>query len=238
MTLFKKAVILLNIEHLQEYPMAIKMAQLMKATGETRSTLLYYVKEGLLSEPSKPKPNVHLYADDSIERVRLIKTLQHQLHYSISQIKQVFDDNQFDFENGVEVLTQKLDLLSGVKERRYKSIEEALEVYTLSKEQLEEYISLGVLEVYEGYLSDQSWKMLQILDDLSQYEQAQRLLKAYLDTARSLAVLEYELGAVLIERDDKGSNHAQELFLDLVLSFKPYIFNLQTKNEHKRRVNA
>ena len=53
--------------------MSIKMASLMSETGETRSTLLFYVKEGLLEEPSKPKPNVHLYADDSIQRVRLIK---------------------------------------------------------------------------------------------------------------------------------------------------------------------
>ena len=37
--------------------MSIKMAELMKRTGETRSTLLFYVKEGLLQEPSKPKPN-------------------------------------------------------------------------------------------------------------------------------------------------------------------------------------
>ena len=43
--------------------MSIKMAELMKKTGETRSTLLYYVKEGLLDEPQKPKANVHLYSD-------------------------------------------------------------------------------------------------------------------------------------------------------------------------------
>ncbi len=210
----------------------------MKATGETRSTLLFYVKEGLLQEPSKPKPNVHLYADDSIERVRLIKTLQHQLHYSITQIKQVFDDNRFDFENGIDVLIQKLDLLSGVKERHYRSLQEALEIYSLTKEQILAYVDEGVLEMYENHFSDRSWKMLQILDDLQASSGGEKLLKAYADAAKHLAALEYELGAELIETDDKGSNHAQELFLDLVLSLRPYIFNLQTKQEHKRRVNA
>jgi len=218
--------------------MSIKMAELMKQTGETRSTLLYYVKEGLLQEPSKPKPNVHLYADDSIERVRLIKTLQNQLHYTITQIKQIFDDNRFDFESGVDVLLQKLDLLTGVKERRYKTLGDALEVYDLDKKSIKAYVADGVLEMPDGYFNDSSWRMLQILNDLQGCDKTKSLLDAYIKTAKELAVLEYELGAQLVTNDEKGSNHAQEVFLDLILTLKPYIFNLHTKLEHKRRTHV
>jgi len=216
--------------------MSIKMAHLMKATGETRSTLLFYVKEGLLREPQKPKPNVHLYEDDSIERVRLIKTLQNQLHYSITQIKQVFDDNRFDFSSGVENLVQKLDLFTGVRERRYKSLGDALEVYDLDKKTLLKYIDEGVLEMHDGYFSDESWKSLQILNDLQGCSKTNKLLKNYLKCAKDMAVLEFELGREIIDKDE--TNHAQELFLDLILTLKPYIFNLQTKNEHKRRTDV
>jgi len=216
--------------------MSIKMANLMKETGETRSTLLFYVKEGLLQEPQKPKPNVHLYEDDSIERVRLIKTLQNQLHYTITQIKQVFDDNRFDFSSGVENLVQKLDLFTGVKDRRYKSLGNALEVYDLDKKTLLKYIDEGVLEMHDGYFSDESWKSLQILNDLQSCSKTTKLLKNYLKCAKDMASLEFELGRELIEKDK--TNHAQELFLDLILTLKPYIFNLQTKNEHKRRTDA
>ncbi len=218
--------------------MAIKMAELMQGTGETRSTLLFYVKEGLLQEPSKPKPNLHLYADDSIDRVRLIKTLQNQLHYTITQIKQIFDDNRFDFENGVDGLIQKLDLLTGVKEKQYKSMDEALEVYDLDKEMIESYIKEGVLEFHKGCFSDSSWKMLQVLNDLRNCSKTPALLEAYLKSAKELAVLEYELGAELVENDSEAQNHAQELFLDLILSLKPYIFNIHTKKEHTRRTHA
>ena len=216
--------------------MPIKMASLMKQTGETRSTLLFYVKEGLLSEPQKPKPNVHLYADDSIERVRLIKTLQNQLHYSITQIKQIFDDNRFDFSAGVENLIQKLDLLTGVRERHYKSLGNALEVYDLDKKTLLAYVESGLLDMHDGYFSDESWKSLQILNDLQKCSKSPKLLKQYLKCAKDLAVLEFELGRELIEKDE--TNQAQELFLDLILTLKPYIFNLQTKNEHKRRIDV
>lgn len=218
--------------------MSIKMASLMNETGETRSTLLFYVKEGLLEEPSKPKPNVHLYTDDSIERVRLIKTLQNQLHYSITQIKQIFDDNKFDFSSGVDVLIQKLDLFTGVSQKHFKSMDDALEVYALSKEEINEYIDLGVLVMHQGYFNDSSWKSLEVLNDLRSCDKTHKLLKAYVRSAKELAVLEYELGVELINKDTKGSNRAQELFLDLVLNLKPYIFNLHTKIEHQRRTNV
>ncbi|MDF1880391.1 MerR family transcriptional regulator [Sulfurimonas sp. MAG313] len=218
--------------------MSIKMASLMKETGETRSTLLFYVKEGLLEEPSKPKPNVHLYTDDSIDRVRLIKTLQHQLHYSITQIKQIFDDNQFDFSSSIDVLIQKLDLFTGVSHKQYKSMDNALEVYHLSKEDIEEYIELGMIDMPQGFFNDSSWRALEILNDIRSCEKSWVLLKAYVKAAKDLSVLEYELGAQLIEKELHDDNHAQELFLDLVLTLKPYIFNLHTKLEHKRRCDV
>ena len=218
--------------------MSIKMAELMKQTGETRSTLLFYVKEGLLQEPSKPKPNLHLYADDSIERVHLIKTLQNQLHYSITQIKQIFDDNSFDFESGVDTLVQKLDLLTGVKERHYKSLGDALEVYDLDKKTINAYVESGILQMHEGYFNDNEWRMLQTLNDLQGSKKSKKLLNTYLKCAKELAVLEHELGVELVQNDDSKANHAQEVFLDLILSVKPSIFNLQTKLEHQRRTDV
>jgi len=216
--------------------MSIKMASLMKATGETRSTLLFYVKEGLLSEPEKPKPNVHLYADDSISRVKLIKTLQNQLHYSITQIKQVFDDNSFDFDLGIDALLQKLDLFTGVQEKHYKSLGDALEVYDLDKKTVLSYVDLGILEMHEGFFSDSSWKSLQVLNDLQGCSKTAKVLKSYLKCAKELSILEFDLAKQMIEKDE--TNHAQELFLDLILNLKPYIFNLQTKMEHQRRTDA
>jgi len=216
--------------------MSIKMAELMKSTGETRSTLLFYVKEGLLQEPSKPKPNVHLYADDSVERVYLIKTLQTQLHYTITQIKQVFDTNSFDFDSGISALVQKIDLFTGIKDKSFKSITDAIEVYDLDKKTILSYIENGYVETHNGFFDDKSWKILQILKDLSGCNKRDKLLKAYLASAKELAKIEFELADELIKNDT--TNHAQELFLDLILSLKPYIFNLETKKEHTRRTNG
>ena len=76
--------------------MQLKMKDLMLQTSESKSTILYYVKEGLLPEPSKPKPNVHLYDQSCIQIIKFIKYLQHNFSYSIAEIQTIFQDNHFD----------------------------------------------------------------------------------------------------------------------------------------------
>jgi len=55
--------------------MALKMKDLIAKSGESKSTILYYIKEGLLPQPQKPKPNVHLYDEVCIDIIKFIKYL-------------------------------------------------------------------------------------------------------------------------------------------------------------------
>ena len=45
----------------------LKMNDLVKLSQTPKSTVLYYVKEGLLPEPVKDKPNFHLYDEYCVE---------------------------------------------------------------------------------------------------------------------------------------------------------------------------
>lgn len=93
------------------------MATLTQKSGVNKSTILFYVKEGLLPEPKKPKPNVHLYHDSSISILRFIKYLQEHLHYSITQIKSIMIDNKIDFENDSDVVVNYLIAIGGLKQQ-------------------------------------------------------------------------------------------------------------------------
>ena len=73
----------------------------MEQTGESKSTILFYVKEGLLPEPEKPKPNLHLYDERCVNIVKFIKYLQSQFSYSIAQIQTIFQENEFNFFDDV-----------------------------------------------------------------------------------------------------------------------------------------
>ena len=96
--------------------MAMKMSELVKRTDTPKSTILYYIKEGLLPEPEKPKPNLHLYDDSAVELIGFIKYLQTHFGCSIEEIKTLFGKKGFDFRKGFEVLLETLDVIMGPQE--------------------------------------------------------------------------------------------------------------------------
>lgn len=52
------------------------MNELTSATGVPKSTVLYYLGQGLLPQPRKTSPNMAYYEPSSIDRIRLIQQLQ------------------------------------------------------------------------------------------------------------------------------------------------------------------
>ncbi len=82
------------------------MKHLMEATGESKSTILFYVKEGLLPEPQKPKPNLHLYDESCINIIKFIKYLQHQFSYTIAQIKTIFEERELSFSDDFSMMVR------------------------------------------------------------------------------------------------------------------------------------
>ena len=102
--------------------MGIKMATLTEQSGVTKSTILFYIKEGLLPQPKKLKPNVHLYHDSSLATLRFIKYLQEHLHYSITEIKSILSDNKIDFNDDSDVIINYLIAMSA--KTKIKEIEE------------------------------------------------------------------------------------------------------------------
>jgi len=58
----------------------LKMNDLSKLTNTPKSTILYYIKEGLLPEPFKDKPNFHLYDEGNIQLIEFIKYLQNAIN--------------------------------------------------------------------------------------------------------------------------------------------------------------
>lgn len=67
----------------------LRMNQLMAATGLPKSTLLYYVEQGLLPKPIKTSPNMAYYDPACVERAALIKALQSQHRLPLGKIKTI-----------------------------------------------------------------------------------------------------------------------------------------------------
>ena len=82
-------------------PPGLKMNELVAATGVPKSTILFYLGQGLLPQPRKTSPNMAYYEPSSIDRIRLIQQMQERHRLSLSEIKQCLDDEDRGPELGV-----------------------------------------------------------------------------------------------------------------------------------------
>jgi len=213
--------------------MALKMKELMALSQESKSTILFYIKEGLLPEPQKPKPNVHLYDESCVQILKFIKYLQHNFSYSIAEIKTIFHDNNFDFDGSFEMMVRSLELISGGRENQWYSKKAFLALLNIDEKKLKAYQDKGYLfERAKGFSS----KEIEIAEILLRAESLgldSSLLDAYVADAKVLAQKENEVGAKLLKNDEEPHNARYELLFDLVLTLKPYIFNMYTVQTHQ-----
>ena len=88
-----------------------RMKDLCEATGLPRQAIHFYIQQGLLPPGEKTSRNMAWYTEEHLERLRLIKKLQHERFLPLKAIKALFDG-----EDGVFSPRQHA-FLAGVKER-------------------------------------------------------------------------------------------------------------------------
>ncbi|MEN6543987.1 MerR family transcriptional regulator [Parvibaculum sp.] len=71
----------------------MKMRDLERRTGVNRETIRVYLREKLLPEPQRPKPNVAEYDEAHVRGILAIRELQHERNLSIPQIKRAMAGN-------------------------------------------------------------------------------------------------------------------------------------------------
>jgi DNA-binding transcriptional MerR regulator len=70
----------------------LKMNELAAAAGTPKSTILYYLAQGLLPEPRKTSPNMAYYDPSCVERIRLVQQMQKRHRLTLSEIKRCLND--------------------------------------------------------------------------------------------------------------------------------------------------
>lgn len=71
--------------------MTMKMRELESRTGVTRQMIQYYLANGLLPEPARPKPNVAEYGEEHVKGIQAIRRLQTDGRLKLSEIKQALN---------------------------------------------------------------------------------------------------------------------------------------------------
>ncbi|WP_456451243.1 MerR family transcriptional regulator [Hydrogenimonas sp.] len=212
--------------------MPLKMSRLVELTDTPKSTILYYIREGLLPEPEKLKPNVHLYPDDFVERIRFIKYLQHHFNASIEQIRDLMRRGDFDFSRGFETILETLDLLMAPEPGTRVGRREACEKAGVTCEQLERWLAMGALFEREGGFGPKELEMMAVLERLEALDPGLSLVREYVRHAKEVAEAEVRAADALLEKAP-DRNAAVKTLLDATLLLKPYLFNLHLVDTYR-----
>ncbi len=70
----------------------MKMKELEERTGIGREAIRFYIREGLLPEPEKPRRNVAIYSEDHVGRIQLIKKLKDERFLPLGVIRDLLEN--------------------------------------------------------------------------------------------------------------------------------------------------
>lgn len=127
----------------------MKMKELEQRTGLGRDTIHFYIREGLLAEPERPKRNVAIYTDDHVRRLRLIRRLQEERFFPLSVIRDIV--NKIDeLSDGSGTLTSMdvvlFSIIYGTAPTDDVPLAEAAAAAGLTDAQVQDLIDVEVIE--------------------------------------------------------------------------------------------
>lgn len=208
----------------------LKMNELVKLSQTPKSTILYYVKEGLLPEPYKDKPNFHLYDEKCLKLIEFIRYLQSNFFATISQIKTLFASPNFNQDNPYESLIYSLSTIMGAENDTFSEAE-LCEQFQISPEKLQHLVSQGLINPRDNIFTTKERDILSILCRCEPNELA--LVEQYANVAKELAEQEVEITLNALPESHQKDQKLKHLF-DILLVLKPYVLNMQTLKTYQQ----
>jgi len=202
-----------------------KMSELVDATALSNHTISFYYKKGLLPNTLSTSKNMKYYPEITITVLNLIKYFKDNLSFSIDYIKELFDYYSINFDDRADLILQSIQMISS-------EIKNPISKTDLLDLHLEEAIKLDLVDDKEIYFKTEV-EVLKTFSQLRKYDIASELIGEYVSTSKKLAELERELSSKVLE---KTGFLPEILVLDILNSFKPYIFNRHTIEEFKKDI--
>jgi hypothetical protein len=153
----------------------------------------------------------------------LIKYFKENLNFSIDYIKELFDFYNINFQDRADLILQSIEIISS--EIKNPISKKDLEIFSI-----QEAIKLDLLDDKEIYFKTEI-EVLKTFNELKKYDISTKLISEYVKTSKKLALLEKELSKKVLE---ETGVLPEILVLDILNSFKPYIFNRHTILEFKK----
>lgn len=203
--------------------MSLKMKELEAQSGFGREAIRFYIREGILPQPTKPKKNVALYSDEHVVKLKLIRKFRDEHYLPLSEIKNRLNDADLSKLSANSDLAEfeiaYHALLDGNLPKQDLTIEAAAEQTGFTIEELQTLDRNGTIFLQEKagktYLSSedmeilQNWATIRALGYKAEDGFGFDLLQRYADSVADLA--ETELGLFLNAYSDLPTEQSAEM---------------------------
>lgn len=210
--------------------MEYKISEIVAKTNVPKSTILYYIKEGLLPEAKKIKANVHKYNNEHIELIKYIKYMQESLGSSIEEIKVALEKKNDSFSGSYTMLAPLMNTLSGENALERYTKDAFVEHFDINASLLEQLLEEGIVSpVQEGYFTQKDARIVTLVEHFLEVNVDYTVLKEYLKHAKALAILEQKMQKELCDvKTEENFSTLWKIMFDTLFHAKEYIFNRAT----------
>lgn len=211
--------------------MDYKMSNLVTKTNVPKSTILYYIKEGLLPEAIKVKANVHKYNDEHIELIKYIKYMKEEMGSSNEQIKLALEKKNDSFSSSYSMLTPLMHTLSCLDSyAEHYTKKEFLENFEIDESLLNKLLDDGILmPINDDDYTNKEASVISLIENCIEVGVDYQLIREYVKHAQELAKLELQMQQQLCSvRNNENFSTLWKIVFDTLFNTKEYIFNRAT----------
>ena len=121
----------------------LRMNELVATSGLPKSTILFYLNQGLLPAPVKTSPNMAYYSPECVEQLHFIKAMQGKHRLPLQKIKLLIDLKQQG--HNPEPVEELLGLIFDVQNEKPLSFEEYCDATGLPPEDVQMLLDAELL---------------------------------------------------------------------------------------------
>ena len=129
---------------------ALRMRELCERTGLNRQAIHFYVKEGLLPPGQKTSRNMAWYTQAHVDRILLIKRLQHERFLPLEAIRALLDEGDERFDPAQRAFLRQLRAAMRVDRRgpdAALSVDDLVQAGRVDRQDVERLADLGLAGV-------------------------------------------------------------------------------------------
>lgn len=211
--------------------MEYKISELVSKSGVPKSTILYYIKEGLLPEAKKLKSNVHRYSDKHLELLHYIGYMKEHFGSSNEQLKDILQYKDQSFSTSSGMIVPLMNTLSAIpSDAKHYTKAEFIEHYGVEEKLLEQLIKDEIiLPTDENDFTEKEASILKLIGYFQEAGIEYEILKMYVFHAKALSLLEQQIQGKLCDiRNEKNFSTLWKILFETLFNAKTYIFNRQT----------